>query len=76
MFMPWPRNAWIIGSLAGPRYGRPPGPLYPKSAGGIRFIVWGPNILERSFDSAIRSEGQCPSVPTSDLGESFSLRLE
>jgi hypothetical protein len=76
MFMPWPRDAWIIGSLAGPRYGSPPGPLYPKSTGGIRFIVWGPNIFERSFASAIRSEGQCPPIPTSDLAESFSPRRE
>jgi hypothetical protein len=76
MFMPWPRNAWIIGSLAGPRYGRQAGPLYPKSTGGIRFIVWGPNILERSFDDAIRPEGHCPPVPAPALADSFSLRLE
>jgi hypothetical protein len=37
MLMPWPRDAWIIGSLAGPRYKDPPGPLYPKRTGGIRF---------------------------------------
>lgn len=76
MFIPWPRNAWIIGSLAGPRYGRQPGPLYPKSTGGIRFIVWSPNILERSFDDAIRPDGHCPPVPTPALADSFSLRLE
>ncbi|MET4391416.1 hypothetical protein ABIB73_007206 [Bradyrhizobium sp. F1.4.3] len=76
MFMPWPRNAWIIGSLAGPRYGRRVGPLYPKSTGDIRFIVWGPNILERSLDDAIRPEGHCPPVPAPELADGFSLRHE
>ncbi|WP_369721132.1 hypothetical protein AB8Z38_29295 [Bradyrhizobium sp. LLZ17] len=76
MFMPWPRNAWIIGSLAGPRYDRQLGPLYPKRPGGIRFIVWGPNIFERSLDDAIRSEGHCPPVPPAALADSFSFGLE
>jgi hypothetical protein len=77
MFMPWPRDAWIIGSLAGPRYGRPPGPLYPKGVGGVGFIVWGPiPLLERSPRSATRMEGQCPPVPTAVLADSFSLKAE
>jgi hypothetical protein len=76
MFMPWPRDAWIIGSLAGPRYTKPPGPLYPKGTGGIRFIVWGPNMLDRPIGGAIRSEGSCPPIPASDLAEGFSLKLE
>ncbi len=76
MFRPWPRDAWIIGSLAGPRYGRPPGPLYPKGVGGVGFIVWGPSLLERSPGSATRMEGQCPPVPTAGLAESFSIKAE
>jgi len=76
MFMPWPRDAWIIGSLAGPRYGQQVGPLYPKSRGGIRFIVWGPNIFERSPDDAIRPEGHCPPVSAPELADGFSPRPE
>jgi hypothetical protein len=76
MFMPWPRDAWIIGSLAGPRYRDPPGPLYPKGTGGIRFIVWGPNILDRPSGDEIRSEGSCPPVPASDLAQPFSPKPE
>lgn len=74
MFMPWPRDAWIIGSLAGPRYKRPPGPLYPKSTGGIRFIVWGPTILNSIPGDAIRSVGSCPPIPASHLADDFSMR--
>jgi len=76
MFMPWPRDAWIIGSLAGPQYKKPPGPLYPKRTGGIRFIVWGPNILDRQAGDAIRSAGSCPPIPASHLAEGFSMRPE
>lgn len=75
MFMPWPRDAWIIGTLAGPLYKNPPGPLYPKARGGIRFIVWGPNLLDRPIGDAIRSEGSCPPTPDSDLAEDFSPRI-
>jgi hypothetical protein len=76
MFMPWPRDAWIIGSLASPAYRERPGPLYPKGTGGIRFIVWGPNIMENPIIGPFRSEGSCPPVPASDLAERFSLRLD
>ena len=76
MFMPWPRDAWLIGSLAGPRYKEPPGPLYPKGTGGIRFIVWGPNILDPISDDAIRAVGSCPPIPAAHLAAGFSLRPE
>ena len=76
MFMPWPRDAWIIGSLAGPGYKEPPGPLYPKSTGDIRFIMWGPTILDRQPGDAIRSVGSCPPIPASHLAEGFSMRPE
>lgn len=76
MFMPWPRDAWIIGSLAGPGYKKPPGPLFPKSTGGIRFIAWGPTILNSISGDAIRAVGSCPPIPASHLAESFSMRPE
>ena len=76
MFMPWPRDAWIIGSLAGPGYQHQLGPLYPKNTGGIRFIVWGPTILNSIPSDVIRSVGSCPPIPASHLAEGFSLRPE
>jgi hypothetical protein len=77
MFMPWPRDAWIIGALAGPRYGRPPGPLYPKGVGGVGFIVWGPlSSLKGSKGSEELIDGLCPPIPTAALAEGFSLKAQ
>ena len=78
MFMPWPRDAWIIGALAGPRYGRPPGPLYPKGVGGVGFIVWGPlsSLIEGSKGDEDLMDGPCPPVPRAELAEGFSHKAE
>jgi hypothetical protein len=77
MFMPWPRDAWVIGALAGPRYGRPPGPLYPKNIGGVGFIVWGPILrLLSSKGSEELMDGPCPPVPTRTLAEGFASKAE
>jgi hypothetical protein len=71
-FLPWPREAWVIGSLAGPRYERVTGPLYPKKIGGIAFIFHGPT-LERPLGFDIRADGSCPPVPSEDRAALFSL---
>jgi len=73
IFLPWPREAWIIGSLAGPRYKEPPGPSYPKKRGGIAFIVNGPNLKDTPFGPDIRSDAPCPPLPSADLADSFSF---
>jgi hypothetical protein len=72
-FAPWPREAWIIGSLAGPRYERPAGPLYPKKTGGIAFIFHGPT-LERPLGFDVRLAGSCPPVPSGDMADNFSAK--
>jgi len=73
VFLPWPRVAWIIGVLAGPRYEKPPGPLYPKKRGGLAFIVHWPNLEDVDRDAKVKSSGSCPPAPNKDLAESFSF---
>jgi hypothetical protein len=76
MFSPWPRYAWIIGSLAGPPDKQRPVISSPKKAGSFRFIVWGPSLLERPIDEPFRAEGVCPPVPSVDLADQFSFQPE
>ena len=73
VFAPWPRDAWVIGSLAGPRYRRPSGPLDPEKTGGISFIFHGPT-LERPLGYDVRRVGSCPPVPSADVAETFSRK--
>jgi len=75
-FLPWPRDAWIVGSLAGPRYKVPPGPLYPKKAGGLAFIVNGPSLIDNPLGIVVRRDTSCPLVPSADLADSYSLKLD
>jgi hypothetical protein len=71
MFSPLKRDAWIIGVVAGPKYGTPPGNLYPRRRGELTFIVNLPSLLENSPELG---EGQnCPPVPALDISESFSF---
>jgi hypothetical protein len=76
VFSPWPRDAWVIASLAGPRYARPPGPLYPKKAGGITFIVYPPDVKMWPLEFEVRRDGECPPLPAASIAENFSLKLE
>jgi hypothetical protein len=74
MFWPWPREAWILGILAGPLYREPLGPPYPKKRGGLAFIAHGPNLIDNPIDSLLKPNGFCPRVPNPDLADSFSLK--
>jgi hypothetical protein len=74
VFSPWPREAWAIGNLAGPRYQRPSGPLYPEKTGEITFIFHGPT-LERPLGFALRRDSSCPPFPTMDIADNFSLTV-
>jgi hypothetical protein len=76
IFLPWPRDAWIVGSMAGPRYKEPPGPLYPKKRGGLAFIVNGPSLIDNPLGIVVRSDAACPPVPSADLADSFSFKLD
>lgn len=75
VFSPWPRDAWVIGSLAGPRYKRPSGSLYPGKTGGITFIFHGPT-LERPLGFELRRDNSCPPLPDLDVADAFSLKLD
>jgi hypothetical protein len=72
IFWPWPRQAWLIGSLAGPRYTRRPGPMYPDKVGEIAFIVHPPDIKMRPMGFDEESDSACPPVPRADLAVAFS----
>jgi hypothetical protein len=74
VFSPWPRDAWVIGSLAGPQYKRPSGSLYPEKTGGITFIFHGPT-LERPLGFELRRDDSCPPLPGLDVADAFSLKL-
>jgi hypothetical protein len=74
VFSPWPREAWVIGNLAGPRYRRPSGSLYPEKTGGITFIFHGPT-LERPLGFEVRRDSSCPPSPSTDIADDFSLKL-
>jgi hypothetical protein len=76
IFALWPREAWVIGSLAGPQYKRPVGPWAPKRPGGIAFVVNGPSLLERPLGFAVRRDGACPPIPIANLADNFALRPE
>ena len=67
IFSPLLREAWVIGVLAGPRYTKPPGPLYPKKVGGLSFIVHAPDptLWPKGLD--VQRSGSCPAVPASDF---------
>lgn len=72
IFWPWPRDAWIVGSLAGPRDRRPLVPLFPKSQGEIRFIVNGPSPIEHPLGPPeIKANGLCPPIPALSLADKF-----
>jgi hypothetical protein len=73
VFSPWPRDAWVIGSLAGPRYKRPSGSLDPEKTGGITFIFHGPT-LERPLGFEVRRDSSCPPLPGVDIANDFSLK--
>jgi hypothetical protein len=75
-FLPWPRDAWVIGVLAGPRYEDPPGPLYPKKSGGLTFIVNGPNPIDTPLGIEISRDSSCPSVPGDATAREFSLKSD
>ena len=72
---PWPRDAWVIGSLAGPRYQRPSGPLYPEKTGGISFIFHGPT-LERPLGFDIRRDDTCPPIPGLAVADDFAFKRD
>jgi hypothetical protein len=72
-FLPWPREAWISGEIAGPRYDKPPGPLYPKKRGGLAFIVSWPSWIDPNPN--VKSIGSCPPVPGNDLAGGFPSPL-
>ncbi|WP_445489492.1 hypothetical protein [Rhodopseudomonas sp. RCAM05734] len=70
--LPWPRDAWVIGGLAGPRYYRSVGPAYPKMRGELAIIFHGPT-LERPYRTDIEPKGICPPIPSGEIAENFSL---
>jgi len=72
VFSPALREAWIVASLAGPRYTRPPGPLYPREVGGLGFIVHPPDPKGWPFGYQVRQDGSCPPIPASDLADRYS----
>lgn len=71
VFFPWPRDAWIIGVLAGPRYVRPPGPLNPSGVGEASFIVHPPDLKTWPAGFEVRRDEPCPPVPNADIADSF-----
>jgi hypothetical protein len=71
-FSPIQRKAWVIGSLAGPLYKAPPGPLYPDRIGALSFIVHPPDIEKWPADYDVPEAGVCPPVPSSNLADRFS----
>jgi hypothetical protein len=73
VFSPWPRDAWVIAVLAGPRYVRPSNSLDPKKTGGIAYIFNGPT-LERPLGFEVRPDGSCPPLPSADIADNFSLK--
>jgi hypothetical protein len=75
VFSPWPREAWVMGNLAGPQYKRPSGSLYPEKTGGITFIFHGPT-LERPLGFELRRDNACPPLPGLDVADAFSLKLD
>jgi hypothetical protein len=76
IFSPWPREAWVTGFLAGPRYGRQSGPMFPKNIGGISFVVNGPDLEMWPLGYRESRIGSCPPIPTADVAHSFSVKLE
>ncbi|UZE48466.1 hypothetical protein ONR75_27310 [Rhodopseudomonas sp. P2A-2r] len=68
----WPREAWVIATLAGPRYKRPFAPTYPKAPGELTIIFHGPT-LERPYRTDIEPKGSCPPIPGGEIAENFSL---
>jgi hypothetical protein len=76
IFSPWPREAWVIGYLAGPLYARQSGPMFPRNTGGISFVVNGPDLEMRPLGYRESRTGSCPPVPTADVAHIFSVKSE
>jgi hypothetical protein len=72
LFLPWPREAWIIGILAGPHYEQKIGPLYPQKAGEMTIIFHVPTI-EHSLGFTIEHIENCPPIPVREFADKFSL---
>lgn len=73
MFSPLKRNAWIIAVIAGPKYDRQLGPLYPTTRGELTFIVHLPSLLENPHRSHQASGQLCPPLPPDQFAQAFSF---
>jgi hypothetical protein len=71
IFSPWPREAWVVGVLAGPLYAQRPGPMYPKGIGGMSFVVNAPDLKMWPHGYEQRPNGSCPPVPDADSARRF-----
>jgi hypothetical protein len=76
IFLPWPRESWILGLLAGPLYSESRGPPYPEKRGEVAFIAHGPNLIDNPIDRLLKPDGLCPRVPSPDLADNFSLKSD
>jgi hypothetical protein len=76
IFSPWQREAWVVVSLAGPRYRQPPGPFYPKEIGALGFIVHPPDPKMWPAEYEIHRDGACPPIPPVDLADKFSTHRQ